>query len=81
MDRIQCPLCIDKTGRARTAPESRYAKMLPFKFAATSVEVIPCRSCQDEKAIVSVRITKSRALALAWDEPVAYHAAGLVGFG
>lgn len=80
--KIQCPLCIAKTGRARTAPELRHASVLPFAFTDTSVEVIPCQLCLVEMAVVSVRIPKSRAIALAWDEPsgVTRHADGLVDF-
>lgn len=80
MDRITCPLCIDKTGVARTVPEQRHASVLPFTFSATRCEVIPCQFCIVEKAILTVTITKSRVIALAWDSSTTRHADGLVEF-
>lgn len=80
MCRITCPLCIDKTGLARTAADQRHATVLPCAFAETSVEVIPCQFCIVDLAVTSVRIPKSRAIALAWDEPALRHENGLVEF-
>lgn len=65
---ITCPLCIGVTGRARTAPELRFAEPKPFTFNDTTVEVVPCEPCRENhgRGLVSVTLRKSRVIELAW---------------
>lgn len=80
---VTCPLCLGVTGRARTAPEMRFAEVKPFDFSATTATVIPCLPCREYHGpgLVSVELRKSRVLELAHDEPAAVrHRDGLVLF-